>query len=555
MDYLRDKKYYEDRYDILTIEECLEQIEIVHKVNQKTKLAPELKNYPESEIKRNMNLFLGRLLFLIKANRYKNRASTISKWIDEDKSKQDKLDNTPPPEIICPDCDTQMVADDFRDLRDWPENEPLRVLYIFNCPKCKKRLGAYDNGEIHKSKFDLSLKCKKELTITNKRKDKVITTFYKCKNCSYSKKEVFDLKKHDEEHKKWEEDQKKKEEANNKLLEKYRKEFCLSDKEGKEYVDCLEAMEVANEVYDEALAEFDNPAQEKLMTLKKIEIVDLEKLLNKALASSDFGALSLGSPDIDRYVLVPFTIQEKNSKRHGSESIYDLYDLFKKTLENTNWRAPKDSFSYRLGFIKGTLKGYESEEDLLKLVGKEKPLKPKPKVDPKLREKHNHHNYVQLARMSGEFEAKRRMRKRRLKDEPDGFFLNDGGRGYRCGICGESHGGEDIWWREDGLRCRDCWQNIKEGVIPKFDLSKEWWEEEFLGRYEITSKHGVHPSSIKRLRREGVLVGRDLKDSSGNVYCTVYLVEENKEFLRKHPKKESKLKMTITGKDGKTIQL
>jgi len=94
-----------------------------------------------------------------------------------------------------------------------------------------------------------------------------------------------------------------------------------------------------------------------------------------------------------------------------------------------------------LGFISGRLKGYETEEDLLRLVGKEDPKKPKSKLDPKQREKYSHHNLVQLAKMNAEFKAKRQMRKRRLKDEQEGFYLNDGGRGYTCGICGDSHDG------------------------------------------------------------------------------------------------------------------
>jgi len=33
------------------------------------------------------------------------------------------------------------------------------------------------------------------------------------------------------------------------------------------------------------------------------------------------------------------------------------------------------------------------------------------------------------------------------------------------------------------------------------------------------------------------LKGRDLKREDGSIYCSVYLVEENKEFLRKYLKK------------------
>ncbi len=547
--YLQNEQVYINRYDLQTVEECLDQISMLRDVGQKMRVHLEGKKLPDEEIDRNTNLMAGRLIFFTKANRYKNRAATIGQWIERDHAKQDKQDNTLPPQIDCPDCGTSMIADDFKHLEDWPEDKPMRVLFFFNCTKCKKRLGAYDDGEIHKSQPELCPKCKKEITVKATRKGKVITWKRTCKACGYTKTEIDDLAKHDEEHQKWQEEQNKKEEEGKKLLEKYREEFCLSDKEGQEHIELLEAMEVAHEVYNETLGEIDNPAQEKLMTVSKTSITDLEKVLNKATTKKDFTQLAFGNPNIGRYVLVPFTLRDNNSKRHERESISALSDLLKATLKDTNWRA--ENISYRLGFMKGTLKGYESEDDLLKLFGKIEQKKPQPKLDPKLREKYQHHNYVQLAKMSAEFEAKERMRKRRLKDEPEGFFYERGESGYNCGICHRSQYSEDIWWREDGLRCRDCWSNIQEGVIPVLNLKQEWWDLEFLTKFDLTYYYGVHPSSIKKLRREGMLVGRDLKDSKGNLYETVYLVSENKEFLTSHPRKSEKSRSNETVSDGK----
>lgn len=536
MQYLRERPYYTDLYDLHTIKQCLDQLRMLHDVGQRMRLEPAIKNYPESEQERNMGLLRGRMLFLTQAQRHKHRASTIAEWIESDRLKQDKQDNTPVPKANCPECGTAMTDDSSRHLVDWDDNKPMRVLFTFNCPKCKKRQGVYDDGEIYVSKSDFCPDCKQKLERKSSKKNEVITTHYNCKNCGYSNKEIWDLKKSDEEHKKWREEHAKEELEDKQLLEKYRAEFCLSDEKGKEYVETLEALEVAHEVKEEVLAEMDTPAHEKLLSVNKIAITDLETLINKALEDSGFTRLSIGEPDMDRHVLVPFTLQETKPKRRDRESIADLYDLLKTALKDTNWRAPKELINYRLGFLSGKLKGYESEDDLLKLFGKEEPKKPKSKLDPEFRAKYEHHNLVQLARMEAEYEATKRIRTRRLKDEPDGFFLNDGGRGYTCGICRRSHNGEDIWWRPDGLRCRDCWRNIQEGVIPVLDLDKEWWEEEHFDKYDI-EKRGVKPSSIKKLRREGVLVGRDLKDDSGNTYWTVFLVSENKEFLKNHPKK------------------
>lgn len=534
--YLKPQQEYEDLYDIGTIKECLRVLDMVDGIGEKMKLEPKFQSYPESEPDRNMGLFRGRMLFFIQAQRHKHRASTIAEWMESDRLKQDKQDNTPAPKANCPECGTTMTDDGSHLLVDWDDDKPMRVLFTFNCPKCKKRQGVYDDGEIYVSKSDFCPDCKQKLERKSSKKGEVITTSYKCKNCGYSNKEIWDLKKSDEEHKKWQEKHAKEELEDKQLLEKYRAEFCLNDEKGKEYVETLEALEVAHEVKEEVLAEMDTPAHEKLLSVNKIAITDLETLVNKALEDSGFTRLSIGEPEIDRHVLVPFTVQETKPKRRDRESVVDLYDLLKTALKDTNWRAPKDLITYRLGFLRGKLKGYESEYDLLKLFGKEEPKKPKSKLDPEFRAKYEYHNLVRYARMDAEFIATERIRTRRLKNEPDGFYLNDGGRGYNCGICRRSHDGEDIWWRPDGLRCRDCWRNIQEGVIPVLDLDKEWWEEEHFDKYDV-EKRGIKPSSIKKLRREGVLVGRDLKDNSGHVYWTLFLVSENEEFLKNHQNK------------------
>jgi len=40
------------------------------------------------------------------------------------------------------------------------------------------------------------------------------------------------------------------------------------------------------------------------------------------------------------------------------------------------------------------------------------------------------------------------------------------------------------------------------------------------------------------LRKEGVLVGRDLKDPAGYAYETIYLVSENQEFIQKYQREK-----------------
>lgn len=556
MEYLQNEQHYIDRYDLHTIEECLDTVKMFREVYQKSLKSDELKDLPDEEKLRNINHMLHRTLFVIKGKRYEKKNESIQKWMEEDKLKQDKQDYTPIPEgIACPLCNSSMYCNKSKHL-DYSYDSPvMRMMFLFKCSKCEKQQWVFDDGEICVSEPDLCPKCKAELDISNIRKEKVITTHYKCKQCGYSKKDILNLAKNDEEHKKWQEEQKKKEEENKKLLEKYREEFCLSDKDGKEYVETLEALEVGHEIYEEEKQKYDGNAQQIVINLKRLSVLDLEKLLSERLEKEKFVKFSLEKPDMGRFVTIPFSVLDANSSRNPNISEVDLKKLIRNTLEDTNWRLQSNEVHYRLGYLSGTLKAYEQEDDLLQLVGGKKEVKPlKSKIDPEKRAKYTHHNLVQLAKMSGEFDGIEATRKRRLEKEPEGFYLDDGKGPYTCGLCGQGTYGKDMWWNLDGLRCRNCWRNIKEGIIPplkhRYDKDPTYFQD-----WQIESDFGVHPATRGKLKRQGLLKGRDLKDENGNVYYTVYLVSENQDFLKKYPRKDKTTRETIISKDKKPITL
>jgi C4-type Zn-finger protein len=555
MDYLKDKQHYIDLYDLFTINKCLDINNFYLDLYKKKDTDKRLKEIPVSEQEKGFSYFFTWHMRTTRGERYRNREKIINEWMEKDKLQQDKQDYTPTPEnIICPLCNAPMYFNITKHLDSTYDSPILHVMFLFKCSKCEKQQWVYDNGEIRVSKPDLCPKCKKELDVTGSRKGKVITTLYKCKQCDYLKKDILDLAKSDEEHKKWEAEQNQKEDEGKKLLEKYRAEFCLSDKDGQEYIELMEAMEVANVINIEEKQKYDDPAYEIASKIKKIKIIELEKLLTKDLDKSNYTKLEFGKPEIGRDVVVSFTVQDSDSSRREKVSISELEKLVKNILENTNWRL-LTSIIYRLGFLEGRLKGYESDGDILKLAGKMEKPKPKPQIDEAKRQKYATNNVVQLAKLMGELDGIENMRKRRLEDEPDGFFLNDNNEGYyNCGICGEGAYGNDIWWNLDGIKCRNCLRNIKEGVIPQLK-NRHDSSDVYFSNWQVQSNYGVHPATRAKLRREGLLKGRDLKNEGGQIYCTIYLISENKEFLKKYPKLKSEHRETIITFDGRTIEL
>jgi len=545
--YLKDEQYYIDRYDLHTIEECLDYYWSVKDSFLKARNQDPFKKYSEEKFKGEVDKCLNRMLFTLKGERYRHKKKTVQEWIDRDRQMQDKYDNTPAPgNTHCKVCSSPATVI-HKDLHNSYEST-ARMMFMFECTKCKKRYSLFENGTEWKYEAPKCPKCKHPLKTDLKIKGDITAFTSTCSKCGYKEKDVSD-------HKKWKREQDAKEKKDKELLKKYRLEFCLSDKEGEEYIETTEAMAVAAVIREEEAQKFDSPIYQRSLQLKKTTIADLEKLLAKNLEKAKFIKLSFDKPEIGQYVIVPFTVQDSDSSRKDRISSSELEKLIKNALEDTNWRLLSNSIHYRLGYLEGQLKGFESEEDMLKLAGKKEEAQPKSKIDDEKRQKYASNNLVQLAKLLGEHDGIENMRKRRLEQEPEGFFLEASEDPYTCGICHNSTSGEKTWWDLHGIRCSDCQRNLKEGIVPLEIFEDDYGYDVVISNWDFRDGYGVHPSSVKKLRREGLLKGRDLKSADGTVYYTIYLVSENQEFLKKYPKKESIKVEFMSADDGKKIQL
>jgi len=544
MQYLRDKQYYTDLYDLFTIKDCLDEVKSFRKMYQDSLADEKIKDVPQEEKLKGLNYFLNWHLFTTKGERYRSKAQRIAEMVEEDKKKQDFYDKaSEPSNITCNTCGKRLFSE-TKILEDYIDT-PMRVLFFFPCKTCKEKKGVYNTGEEFVSKPQLCPKCKHELNEKHTVKSKVITWIKTCPSCKFTEIEVDDFEKsHAEFERKQQEDKE--------LLTKYREEYCLTDEKGKEYIETIEKMKYANEIFEQEKQKYSNTAYQKTVQLKKLSIAELEKLLSELLEKEKYIKLSFDKPEIGQFVIVPFTAQDADSSRKGSDSSINIQKIIKSVLEHTNWRLVNNSVIYRLGYASGQLKGYEEEEDLLEISGIKK--EQKQQIDSEKERKYGYDNYVQLARMMGKHEGIENMRRRRLEKEPDGFFLEATESPYTCGICGELTPGNTTWWNLDGLRCKDCWRNIQEEVIPslkhRYDNDDTYFQD-----WQIQSDFGVHPATRSKLKREGLLKGRELKRQDGTTYYTVYLIEENKEFLKKYPKKPGIKVEFINSGDGMKVKL
>lgn len=525
MDYLKDYTYYNDLYDLFTIKDC---IRIYWDLNDgMMQRRKELKDMDDDEFKRELNKTLNWFLYTRKGERYRIKKETINEWMEKDKIQQDKYDNTPAPlHILCSICKV-LMKNTIKQL-DAPYEKPLRMMFCFECPKCKKRKWIMEDGSEWKHDPPKCSKCGKKSKSTVKRKGNVLTWTITCLSCGFKEVDIDDFDKKDKE-------RKKREQKDKELLIKYRKEMCFDDKKGQEYIELMEATTVANAVHDEEMHKYDDPAVEQALKLKKTKIADIEKVLSKAIEKEKYIKLIFDKPEIDEFVIVPFTVEDTDTSRSNRDSTNQLEKAIKNTLEGTNWRLLTGSLSYRMGYLQGRLKGYEREEDLIKLFGQKKEVKPDRKITDEMRQKYSGNNLVQIARMTGQHDGIENMRKRRLIKEPEGFFLKEEEGVYTCSICSRNNPGKEIWWTPDSLRCADCLENVKNKSIPPLTWDhdhKIWFDSN-----DLQYTWSLHSSTIRKLQRLGVLKGRDLKTEDGIVYFTVFLVKENEEFLKNYPKK------------------
>ncbi len=357
MNYLKEKQYYEDLYDLLTIEDCLNWVEIWKDKVIKDK--EKINDFELADAKGFVGGLLEISLYYKKGERYRDREKTINEWMEKDRVEQEKYDNAKEPSpIFCPDCNWAMEFES-KTLYNLSE-KPLDILFFFKCPKCQKIRGIFDNGEEFKPKRPRCPKCNQELKEDSQRKGQVITTIGTCK-CGYKNKDVWDMKAESDEYK-------KKQEKDKQLLEKFKGIFCLSKEKGEEYI----SNQIRSELYlkheEERKTKESDPRYKKAKALKKLKVFDLQKLLKETLEKAKYIDLSFDKPEITRDVIIPFSVQESDTSKSDYDSQNNLKKLIKKTLEDTNWRLMSDGICQRLGILTGKIRGYEKEEDLVKII-------------------------------------------------------------------------------------------------------------------------------------------------------------------------------------------
>lgn len=355
MKHLKPKQEYIDFYDSLTVKHCWAfEKDLTERFRQALEKIKDKKDYDEY-----MRVALTTIdvaLYFKKCDAWEKKERIINEWMKKDEERDQLIENAKPIQgVKCLKCHTQMECTST-DLHT-NLNKPDQIMFWYECPACKTRRVFYDNGEEYIPKDVECSKCGNVMQTKRSMKDNIMTVKHTCKSCGHTQTEKHDYNK-------------KTEPIDPDYNEK-RKRYVLSDEEGQRYLAERPKLESVSELIDKMNEKDKNKElYNKVDKLNKLKITELQELLNKKLTQHNYINLDFKAPEIDKNVIVSFTIQDNKSDRDDMSSQYDLKKLIKKTLINTNWRLMSDGVNYRLGILRGRLRGYEREEDLLKLLKK-----------------------------------------------------------------------------------------------------------------------------------------------------------------------------------------
>jgi len=362
--YLKDEQYYIDRYDLHTIETCLDYYNGIKKKLKKEKATEEFKKLNEKEFDREANKTASCVVNMIKAKRYERKKDVIQGWKEKDEKDQEKFDNAVAPQgVLCKECfsPTRVI---LKELDNLPK-EGSKVLFFFECTKCKKRQAIYEDGTEHHHEKIKCPECSYTLNEKSTYTKDILTTIYSCPNCSYKSKETYDFSESEKE-------SRNREARERKLLEEYREEFCVDDETGERILNFFELVSNIGKELDEKRRKDKDPLIQQARKLKKLTVAQLRKLIVEDLEKEGYTDMKFGKPEIGKYVIVDFSVLETKDDMEEYDSQRILKKLISKLLKDTNWRLMSDGISYRLGILTGRLKAYEREEDLVEILKKRK---------------------------------------------------------------------------------------------------------------------------------------------------------------------------------------
>lgn len=363
--YLKERSHYEDLYDRLTVEEGRR----MEKIWNEPEIIGTKKNmHVTCEVQTRHSGLVNLYMYFWKGDRYKNRSATTEEWIQRDRERDAHYDSTNMTRC-CRNCSEDMKLLDKILHIAFEEKKKDYVEFIFRCDGCDYGMRVTEFGEekIITPKRCPECNAKVKCTVQETKKETIFQDT--CIQCSWIDPKPLTFKN---------DTPKEKIDRN---FEQDRAKFCLNHEEGMEYLDSLRRIDELKELMEGYKSDPKNQEGTPEYIVEQLErptVAQLQKKLTKALKKVGFDKLKFSDADeVRAEVIVEFRIQDSDEKRDASLSKRDFKKTVEEALLYTNWRLAPTSLSYRMGMLKGRLRGTDLIPGLIELV-KKRELEHKP---------------------------------------------------------------------------------------------------------------------------------------------------------------------------------
>lgn len=342
--YRKQDQLYIDQYDRWTIEE-LKKLEIAEKL--------ELENAPPNQ-KLGISIMHGSNIhsFLNTGiQRARNKENSLRAAMQADEEKDYLISINSIPEIVrCNTCNSRTKFSGYYFKKDQHRQDKTNIFFLFDCPKKHTpRKIVYPDGEEYNFPIAKCQHCGGELRDMSETRNNILYSTDLCTVCGKTETFEYDLTI----------------EPILPIDEDDRRKYCDDFLKKRTFLEDL--LEI--ERFFNAHPELNNTEPEKITLdlIKKLTIPMVEEMLLQVCEKNSFVKFQFEKPVVDKHVTIVFSVQDPTS-RTGYESSALLKKVIKKELHDTNWRLMAKGIMYRLGFLTGELKGYEQEEDLIKIA-------------------------------------------------------------------------------------------------------------------------------------------------------------------------------------------
>lgn len=361
--HLRDRQYYDDLYDKITVDIGREEGQKLLAVRSQILKTTEEKDMYATEFWfERLYWWLIEIPYLLP--RWEEKQSTIDPWMRRDKELDERLASAKPrTEPTCSHCGSHGLRLVNKHLLRKDSGEES-VAFMFDCAACKKRTVCWEDGSEWISPTTPCPKCGKPLVMDVKTQGRTMTTTYACEACDHKEIEKMQLGK---------------KEALDPNFERDRKIFCLDEERARTMQAYRVKWEDGMRMIDEEMKRDANKeVYEAAAKIIQLKIPQLMEKLRPAIEAAGFIEISFDKPELGINVIVAFSCMDGDASRDDTKSRKTLKKAVTTGLADTNWRLMSEGVDYRLGYLTGRLRAYEREEEIVSLISKKKPQDEQP---------------------------------------------------------------------------------------------------------------------------------------------------------------------------------